>query len=121
MSESKFYLLALYAMQLNPDDVIYTPEEDGLIKWTFKPGRNTTGEGFPPFSLWALGAVAQSADEAKAQGMEKLMEVCPWQQGWVNHSVSINTVSRASLLRVVEDATGTSESTKDEEWPDIIM
>jgi hypothetical protein len=121
MSESKFYLLALYAMKLNPDDVVYTSEEDGSIKWDFKPGKKTMGEGFPLVSLWALGAVAQSADEAKAQGMEKLMEVCPSQQGWVNHHVSINTVSRATLLRVVEDATGTSERTEDDEWPDILM
>lgn len=116
----KFYLLALYAMRLNPDDIIYTPQPDGSLKWEMKESYRQRNEPFPAISLWALGAVAYSKEEAKLKGMEKLMEACPWQEGWVNHSVTVNTISRDTLLRIVADAT--SEHNGDElEWPDVIM
>ncbi len=31
--------------------------------------------------------------------MRRLLEECPWQEGWVNHRVTLNAVPREVLLK----------------------
>lgn len=106
-------------MKLNPDDLVYTPQPDGTMKWDFKADADVDGRKVPEVSLWALGCVAASVEEAKRLGMGQLLEVCPLEQGWVNHYASVNTVSRETLLRIAADATS-EESRGDLDWPDVI-
>lgn len=102
--EPKLYLLALFALKLDPGTLNYTEHPDGSVTWTRK---NPTGDGeFPPVSLEAIGVVAESEEQAWAHGMEYLLGAHPWQDGWVNHHVTVNRVPRANLLRAAADAIG---------------
>jgi hypothetical protein len=119
MNELKFYLLALYAAKCDPNDVIPTPQPDGSIRWEIKPG--TIIDRVPDASLWALGIVANSEAEARARGMEVLLERLPPKDGWVAHSVAANTLPREISNQIAEIVIGTPKESNDDEWPDIIM
>jgi hypothetical protein len=118
--DQKFYLLALYAVKLDPEDVTYTELPDGTIRYEIKDAAKQRGELFPPVSIWPQGVVAESEDQARALGLAALMAECPWQDGWVAHHVTVNIVSRATLLKIVEDATG-DHGDSGSEGPELVM
>jgi hypothetical protein len=122
MAKQKLFVLAMYAMKLNPARVRFTPQEDGTVHWELKEMLDEQAGIFPSVSLWAVAAVAQSEEEAKEMGMQRLLSECPWQEGWVNHHVTINTVPRKILLKAAgepEDEETNADDEQDE--PEVIM
>ena len=120
MAHRQFYLLALYAMKLDPATFDITPLPEGGSSWAVKPDADFSEAGLPIFALWAAGAVADSEDEAQAKGLNLIMQRCPPEEGWINHSVSVNPVSRTDLESVYA-STNYNESTDEPEWPDLIL
>jgi len=119
MAENQFFLLALWAVKFNPGDVTLTPQPDGSTLWEVRPG--AIGDQIPPSSLWALGVVAPSAEEAWRKGIAVLVARHPYQDGWVGHHVTVNPVRPEISARMAELVTGTSrQSQEEDEWPDII-
>jgi hypothetical protein len=106
MAKSRLFVLAMYAMKLDPERVRFTPQEDGTLHWELKEMLDEQTGIFPSVSLWAVAAVADSAEQAKEMGMERLLQECPWQEGWVNHHVTLNTVPRDILLKAARDNEG---------------
>ncbi|HEY0321257.1 MAG TPA: hypothetical protein VGC66_09905 [Pyrinomonadaceae bacterium] len=123
MAKQRLFVLAMYAMKLDPARVRFTPQEDGTVHWELKELLDEQAGVFPSVSLWAVAAVAQSAEEAKEMGMQRLLDECPWQEGWVNHHVTINKVPRKIVLKAAqsqeEDETPGAET--DEDDSDVIM
>ncbi len=115
MSKQRLFVLAMYAMKLDPARVKFTPQEDGTVHWELKEILDERAGVFPSVSLWAVAAVAHSEEEAKEMGMQRLLEECPWQEGWVNHHVTINTVPRKILLKAAESAEEEEDSFADDE------
>jgi hypothetical protein len=125
MAKQRLFVLAMYAMKLDPERVRFTPQEDGTVHWELKEMLDERAGLFPSVSLWAVAAVAESEDEAKEMGMQRLLEECPWQDGWVNHHVTINTVPRKILLKAAqwpeEDVDETEAEDDDEDDSEVIM
>lgn len=46
--------------------------------------------------------VAADEDDARAKGMSELVELCPEEQGWMNHHVAYNTVTKEELRAVLD-------------------
>jgi hypothetical protein len=88
MNHQLFYNLALYAMRVNPEDLIYIPQPDGSVKWNLKPGIQMLVNSTPVI-LRADGVAANSDEEARQLGMMKFMEAYPLEEGWVNHHVAV--------------------------------
>jgi hypothetical protein len=120
MSKQRLFVLAMYAMKLDPARVRFTPLEDGTVHWELKELLDEQTGLFPSVSLWAVAAVATSAEEAKEMGMQRLLEECPWQEGWVNHHVTINTVPRKILLKAAASPDEPDEDDKQED-SEVIM
>jgi len=124
MSKQRLFVLAMYAMKLDPARVKFTPQEDGTVHWELKEMLDERAGLFPSVSLWAVAAVAPSAEEAKEMGMQRLLEECPWQEGWVNHHVTINTVPRKILLKAAaspEDDDEDLDEDDQQEDPEVVM
>jgi hypothetical protein len=47
-------------------------------------------------------AVMGGEEEARARGRERLLEVCPPDEGWTNHHVTASAVGREQLRAVFE-------------------
>ncbi|HEX8709504.1 MAG TPA: hypothetical protein VF723_14765 [Pyrinomonadaceae bacterium] len=120
MNKRRLYVLAMYAMRLDPERVDFTPQADGTVKWELKDSLEEQAGIFPAVSLWAVGAVADSEEQAREMGMQRLLDERPWQEGWVNHHVTVNAVPRDILLKAVEWA-GPDEPGGDEGLPELIM
>lgn len=122
MAEQKLFVLAMYAMKLDPSRLKFTPQEDGTVHWELKEMLDERTGLFPSVSLWAVAAVAGSEEEAKEMGMQRLLQDCPWQEGWVNHHVTVNTVPRDILLKVKEArAEEEAEDEREADGPELIM
>jgi hypothetical protein len=115
MATQKLFVLAMYAMKLDPARVRFTPQEDGTVHWELKELLDEQAGIFPSVSLWAVAAVAQSVEEAKEMGMQQLLEECPWQEGWVNHHVTINTVPRKIILKAAAEPEEVEETDADDD------
>ena len=93
-------MLALCAMQTNPE---WRPAPGA------EPGRiHTVGASadMPPFlSLWPIGLIAQSEEEAREHGTQLNLETHPPEEGWINHCVAVNTVPAEMVERVARDVT----------------
>ena len=121
MAEQRLFVLAMYAMKLDPSRVRFTPQEDGTVHWELKEMLDERTGLFPSVSLWAVAAVATSEDEAREMGMQRLLEDCPWQEGWVNHHVTVNAVPD-EILSKVKAGRAEDEAEEDErEGPELIM
>lgn len=118
MAKQRLFVLAMYAMKLDPARVRFTPQEDGTVHWELKDMLDERAGLFPSVSLWAVAAVAQSEEEAKEMGMQRLLDECPWQEGWVNHHVTINTVPRKILLKAAEQPYEDEEQDDDDDEQD---
>lgn len=122
MAKQRLYVMAMYAMKLDPSRVRFTPQEDGTVHWELKEMLDEQAGLFPSVSLWAVAAVAQSEEEAREMGMQRLLDECPWQEGWVNHHVTINTVPRKILLKAAESPEEDEKQEDDEQdESDVIM
>ena len=122
MAKQRLFVLAMYAMKLDPERVRFTPQEDGTLHWELKEMLDEQAGIFPSVSLWAVAAVAQSAEEAKEMGMQRLLDECPWQEGWVNHHVTLNAVPREILLKAAEaQAEDEPDADDDDEESEVIM
>lgn len=123
MSRPRLFVLAMYAMRLDPERLHFTPQPDGTVSWVLKETLEEESGIFPEVSLWAAGAVASSVEEARALGMQRLLEERPWQEGWVNHHVTVNAVPRDLLLKAVRwSAEGApAEGSEQEEPPELLM
>jgi hypothetical protein len=124
MAEQRLFVLAMYAMKLDPSRVLFTPQEDGTVRWELKELLDERTGLFPSVSLWAVAAVARSEDEAKEMGMQRLLEDCPWQEGWVNHHVTVNAVPQDILSKVTERRTADEEPDENEretDGPELLM
>jgi|GEM_PF-2378754 len=68
-------------------------------------------------------AVAAGEDEARAKTEGRLLELCPPEEGWVNHHVTLNHVPkdalREALAAVADDGPGGDEG-GEEEWPELL-
>lgn len=118
----RLFVMAMYAMKLDPARVRFTPQEDGTVHWELKEMLDEQAGLFPSVSLWAVAAVAQSEEEAREMGMQRLLDECPWQEGWVNHHVTINTVPRKILLKAAESPEEDEKQEDDEQdESDVIM
>lgn len=120
MDGPKFYLLGLFAMKLDPADVILTELPDGRTALEIKPGVIFNAASPPPFQFWAVGTVADSEEEARHKGRALLEQNWPVRDGWVHHHVHVNSVSRATLLEVAAKATGDQVGGADG-LPDYVM
>ncbi len=125
MAKLKLFVLAMYAMKLDPERIRFTPQDDGTVHWELKEMLEERAGLFPSVSLWAVAAVAESPEQAKEMGMQRLLEECPWQEGWVNHHVTINDVPRDILLKAAkahDDDDEEEQDTDDEQGePEVIM
>ncbi|MBD0370090.1 MAG: hypothetical protein ICV60_04595 [Pyrinomonadaceae bacterium] len=125
MAKQRLFVLAMYAMKLDPSRVRFTPQEDGTVHWELKEMLDERAGLFPSVSLWAVAALAESEDEAREMGMQRLLEECPWQEGWVNHHVTLNTVPRKILLKAAavpdEDEERDADDDDGEDEPEAIM
>ena len=124
MAKQRLFVMAMYAMKLDPSRVLFTPQEDGTVHWELKEMLDEQTGLFPSVSLWAVAAVAQSEEEAREMGMQRLLDECPWQDGWVNHHVTINTVPRKILLKAAESPDEDEEQQDDggeQDEPEAIM
>src|SRR6266404_5504003 len=77
----RFFLLAMYAMKFNLEDLEFTEASDGggdiEINDTFKQREGI----FQTFFLDAQATVAESEEQARNAGMAMLTQSCPWQDG----------------------------------------
>jgi hypothetical protein len=121
MAKQRLFVLAMYAMKLNPERVRFTPQEDGTVHWELKELLDEQAGVFPSVSLWAVAAVAQSEEEAKEMGMQRLLSECPWEEGWVNHHVTINTVPRKILLKAAGESEDEKPDADDGDESEVIM
>lgn len=124
MANQRLFVLAMYAMKLDPSRVRFTPQEDGTVHWELKEMLDEQAGLFPSVSLWAVAAVAESEEDAKEMGMQRLLEECPWQEGWVNHHVTINRVPRKIVLKAAHLPDEDEEEERDddrEDEPEAIM
>ena len=112
MDNPRLFVLAMYAMKLDPERVRFTPQDDGTVHWELKEMLDERTGIFPSVSLWAVAAVAESEEEAKEMGMERLLSECPWQEGWVNHHVTVNAVPRDIMVKA---SSWTTEEERDED------
>lgn len=120
----QFYLIAMYAKKLNVDDLVFSLEEDRGVQWQLRPGLELHTYLQTPYAIWAQGVVADDQNAAKERALLLLLDECPPDEGWIDHRVSLNTVSRATLERVCRDAVGqheTGRADNDDEWPDVIF
>ncbi len=110
--ELKFYLVGLYALKPDLGSVVYTRGADGTIeRWDIAPGYIL--DAFPQFYLEGVGVVAQSEEQARIVGLNKLLKHCPVEDGWILHNAAIHTISRSDLLQIADTATGDHESDGD--------
>ena len=117
-----FYVMAMYAMKLDPERVEFTPQPDGTVSWALKETLEERAGIFPSVSLWAVGVVASSEEQAREAGMERLLEECPWQEGWVNHHVTVNTIPREILSKALSaSADDEDDEETDADAPDLLM
>lgn len=114
MENPRLFVLAMYAMKLDPERVRFTPQDDGSVHWELKEMLDERAGLFPSVSLWAVAAVAESEEQAKEMGMERLLSECPWQEGWVNHHVTVNAVPRDILVKAAAWPAEEEESEEDE-------
>lgn len=123
MAKQRLFVLAMYAMKLDPERLRFTPQEDGTVHWELKDLLDERAGLFPSVSLWAVAAVAETEDEAREMGMQRLLEECPWQEGWVNHHVTLNTVPSKILLKAAADAPKAEEGEDGDEQdePEVVM
>jgi hypothetical protein len=123
MEKPRLFVLAMYAMKLDPSRVRFTPQADGTVHWELKELLDEQTGIFPSVSLWAVAAVAQSEEEAKEMGMQRLLDECPWQEGWVNHHVTINRVPRKILLKAAQwpEEDDEPDDTEEQDEPDVVM
>jgi hypothetical protein len=78
----ELYLLALYATRARGED-------DGEV------------EGEHEVALRVALAVASDEAEARGRARARLFELCPTEEGWVNHHVAASGLSREDLRAVV--------------------
>lgn len=122
VKQPKLYVLAMYAMKLDPERVEFAPQPDGSVEWELKETLDKGAGIFPAVSLWAVGAVAHSEEQARDAAMQRLLAERPWQEGWVNHRVTINALPRDVLLRAVSQlAEEAADEGDQEESPELIM
>jgi len=129
MGTLKLYVLAMYAMKLDPERINFTPQPDGTVKWELKEMLDEQAGLFPAVSLWAVAAIARSEEQAQEMGMRRLLAERPWQEGWVNHHVTINLIPHEVILKItnqtMEEAGGEDDNDDDEggrqEWPELVM
>lgn len=101
----ELYLLALYATRAKADG-----EGGG--------GQESARAGEHEVALRVALAVASDEAEARVRARERLLELCPAEEGWVNHHVVASGLSREEL-RAVFDAL--SEEPEAEGGPELIM
>jgi hypothetical protein len=68
-------------------------------------------------------AVARDEAEARARTTERLLELCPREEGWLNHHVTLNHVPVAALreaLAVVGDEENGDAEAGEEDWPELL-
>lgn len=121
MDQPKLFVLAMYAMKLDPERLNFTPQPDGTVQWELKETLDEQAGIFPAVSLWAVGAVAYSAEQAQEMGMQQLLEKCPWPEGWVNHHVTINTIPHEVILKAARWSQDDAPEDDEQELPDLLM
>ncbi|HEY0003682.1 MAG TPA: hypothetical protein VGB17_02640 [Pyrinomonadaceae bacterium] len=122
MERPKLFVMAMYAMKLDPERLNFTPQPDGTVRWELKETLDERAGIFPAVSLWAVGALASSEEQAREAGMQQLLEQCPWQEGWVNHHLTINAIPREILSKAVHwSREDTAESEEEQDLPELLM
>ena len=66
-------------------------------------------------------AVAGGEEEARARGLSQLLEVCPREEGWINHHVSASAVDREQLRAVFDALSGDAPDDVGTDFPELIM
>lgn len=64
-------------------------------------------------------ALSSNDDEAKAHGMTQLLALCPPQEGWVNHHVTVNPVTREQLRSVLAVLTNEAHDGDEDDAPGV--
>ncbi len=116
----KLYLLALYALKIDPERLIIIKDDDGRVSWQVDDGVDQMISIDSPVMLWAQAVVADSEDEARQVGLESILKECPLEDGWINHHASVNTASKESLTKALEFLSEAAGG-EDEEWPEPIV
>lgn len=97
MSKPSLFHVAIYAEQSDPAWRA-SAEQDFKRMHYFPSGEPTQ----PSFALWAQGAVGESEDEAREEGLRLALETFPVTEGWVNHAATANIISPEMFARIVE-------------------
>ena len=73
-------------------------------------------------SLRVAMTVAASDEEAKAKGRAQLFEWCPPAAGWLNHHVTLSTISKRSLLELLGHVSdeAADEDADNLDWPEVL-
>ena len=97
----ELYLMALYATRAR---------EEASVE--------VSTEGEHEVALRVALAVGRDAAEARGRARARLFELCPTDEGWVNHHVVASELSREELRAVFESL---SEEADAEGGPELIM
>ena len=99
----RLYVLALYATKPAVDPLI--PHEHEV-------------------SIRVAMTVASSDEEARDKATAQLYEWCPHEEGWINHHIALNVVSKEilrDLLAGLSEDPPSPESDQPLDWPDVIL
>ena len=99
---SELYLLALYATRARE-------EASGKV----------LGEGEHEVALRVALAVGRDESEARGRARARLFELCPTEDGWVNHHVVASELGREELRAVLESLS--DEGDAEGEIQELIM
>jgi hypothetical protein len=94
-----------------------------LALYATRPAAEASGEYEHEVYLRVALAVAGDQEQARARTEQRLFELCPPTEGWVNHHVTLNHVPadslREALAAIAGNETG-DDGAADEEWPELL-
>lgn len=122
MSEPQLFIMALFAMKPDPEQMNVVEEGNGQIGYQVRhrEGMNLSS----PIFIAAHVDIATSPEDAKQYGLECALEMWPRKDGWVAHSVAVTRVSKAEvmeLLDLVPEKASPEDTAVNEETEELIM
>jgi hypothetical protein len=94
-----------------------------LALYATRPAAPATDANEHEVYLRVALAVARDEDEARERTIARLLELCPPEEGWLNHHVTLNHVPlhalREALAAVADEGPGAAEA-GEEDWPELL-
>jgi hypothetical protein len=95
-----------------------------LALYATRPAGGGAGAAEHEVYLRVALAVAAGESEARAKVTARLMELCPPEQGWLNHHVTLDRVPRESLEELLSAVAGGGDAGGEGDgldFPELLM